>query len=443
MAANYILGRGEELVESRQAPQSKQEKAHPYNLDDAVERLTPQLRNTVAQLAELPPTTKPDGHTVALFTLHPAYLAKSYFPSRIMSEYGFVVVGSRGAVVKPTKWTRKGDPEPSSSVELFVSGHETQFVRLLHDLGSLSDRSALSDDIIKFEAIRYLLPQDRIIGFPPGPTADEVQPCEIVVHDRRDLGRSIMDSLQTWFRDNQAFLDLDRVLSAGSLLFVPGKIPIDELANIGLHSFVRVLRPLPELRPIDPIYREAEDQPRFLVTLPKEPPINADSKVAIVDGGLRNEQTLSKFVGEVHDLGPGNLSVDGANHGHAVLSALLFGPLRSQNSLAPPSCRPSVVQVLGRGDPQDLDLFTALSRIITFVENNDVEYLNLSLGPRLPIEDNEVHVWTAVIDDLVERYNLTITVAVGNDGGAFGGRAWARCESPGDSSPDDSCRRAP
>ncbi len=60
------------------------------------------------------------------------------------------------------------------------------------------------------------------------------------------------------------------------------------------------------------------------------------------------------------------------------------------------------------------------------------EFVNLSIGPDLPIEDHEVHVWTAVLDSLLSDGQTLTTVAVGNDGGKDHESANARVQVPSD-----------
>ena len=49
---------------------------------------------------------------------------------------------------------------------------------------------------------------------------------------------------------------------------------------------------------------------------------------------------------------------------------------------------------------------------------SEVEYdfINLSIGPHLPVEDDEVHAWTAVLDDHFCRTHTLAAIAVGNNG---------------------------
>jgi len=70
------------------------------------------------------------------------------------------------------------------------------------------------------------------------------------------------------------------------------------------------------------------------------------------------------------------------------------------------------------GKDADLEIPDALDRIVGHLDANPhaYRYLNLSLGPCLPVNDDEVTAWTATIDDRFSRLNLVATVAVGNDG---------------------------
>ena len=50
------------------------------------------------------------------------------------------------------------------------------------------------------------------------------------------------------------------------------------------------------------------------------------------------------------------------------------------------------------------------------LRQDDYQFVNLSLGPDLPIEDDEVHVWTASLDEHFSDGRTLVTVAAGNTG---------------------------
>ena len=60
------------------------------------------------------------------------------------------------------------------------------------------------------------------------------------------------------------------------------------------------------------------------------------------------------------------------------------------------------------------------------------QFINLSLGPDLPIEDTDVHAWTSVIDDLLSDGDTLMTVAIGNNGQMDRASGNARVQVPSD-----------
>src|SRR5947209_4358054 len=101
---NYLIGYGERLTEPIPAPLKGGEKAHPYTFDEARKRVARQLVKTVKELDSLPPEACPHDQAVALITVHPAYLAKSYYPNDLFTAIGVHSIGSRQREIKPEKW---------------------------------------------------------------------------------------------------------------------------------------------------------------------------------------------------------------------------------------------------------------------------------------------------------------------------------------------------
>src|SRR5690606_37492403 len=62
------------------------------------------------------------------------------------------------------------------------------------------------------------------------------------------------------------------------------------------------------------------------------------------------------------------------------------------------------------------ELYEVLNRIDDILSEKKYEFINFSIGPCLPIDDDEVHAWTAVIDQYLSTGNIVATIAVGNDG---------------------------
>ncbi|HQN10477.1 MAG TPA: hypothetical protein PK569_23170, partial [Thermoanaerobaculia bacterium] len=106
--ARFLLGHGERLAQRIAAPKSKPSKVHPYSFDEARERLLPQLVEAREEALAAPPLACPGDRTVLALTLHPAYLAKSYFPSIVLDDLGLDAIGSRRRDVVVRAWKKGG-----------------------------------------------------------------------------------------------------------------------------------------------------------------------------------------------------------------------------------------------------------------------------------------------------------------------------------------------
>ena len=79
------------------------------------------------------------------------------------------------------------------------------------------------------------------------------------------------------------------------------------------------------------------------------------------------------------------------------------------------------------------ELYTVLERIQDVLETRPkYDFVNLSLGPDLPVEDNDVHAWTAVLDQLFADGQTLPTIAVGNSGEMDWTSGNARIQTPAD-----------
>lgn len=106
--------------------------------------LTP-IRNIENRLAQIPSEAKPRGEGVFELTLHPTYLAKSYYPANLLSAIGLRDVGSKEKTIVPRKVTEaRLAGKPSLDRITFCrwkcSGN-WQVPRVLDELGNISSRS--------------------------------------------------------------------------------------------------------------------------------------------------------------------------------------------------------------------------------------------------------------------------------------------------------------
>ncbi len=122
-------------------------------------------------------------------------------------------------------------------------------------------------------------------------------------------------------------------------------------------------------------------------------------------------------------------------HGTAVTSALLFGPLQDGANVERPYAKVDHYRVLDADTMKDdqQELYTVLDRIQDIIESRPkYDFVNLSLGPDLPIEDNDVHAWTAVLNQLFSDGLTLPAIAVGNSGELDWSSGNARIQTPAD-----------
>src|SRR3546814_20357022 len=80
----------------------------------------------------IPAEAKPRGESVAKFTLHPTFLAKSHHPNGLLTASGLRCIGSRSTYIVPRRVNKAGmyRTEPIYTAVLYVQGVAVSFSRL-------------------------------------------------------------------------------------------------------------------------------------------------------------------------------------------------------------------------------------------------------------------------------------------------------------------------
>lgn len=419
----YLFGNGESLTEPIQLPTPGAEREAPYSVIEAKRRLLPQARRTLTTLESLPPLACPDGRTVAVLTLHPAYIAKSQYPRPLLNAFNLEHVGSRGRKLKPEKSLRKNPPALENATDIFVAGERDAFRSL-----SASLESDVATDMMKYvvriESISSPNPEERI----KTPIVDDASAFEVVLH-AGNSAKSVLRGFYAYLDELGMVADYDRVRHVQGLSFVPVRGTREQLVSLAQFSFLRAARSMPQIRPIDPVGPVRALQ-QVVPDLPNGGPLDATFRVAIFDGGLSPGHPFGQWATAIETTGVGPPDPGLQKHGEAVTSAFLFGPI-TQNPLQVPPSAVDHYRVLDRAsfDPtgQYIDV---LDRIVDVLERCDYEFVNLSLGPSFPIDDDDVNLWTAKLDEIANRKRALIVSAVGNDG--HRGHGYDRIQAPSD-----------
>jgi hypothetical protein len=427
---NFLIGRGELLTHEIKGPKRKPGKAEVYTFQQAIQRLRPQFQDAAAQLDALPDNACPGDFGVARLTMNPSYIARSFFPVAMLRTVGLESVGSRTVKLTPDGWTKKGDPRECTTTELFVAGKRQAFRNLktwTREVGADSDEAL---DLAHIERFAAFAPEERIVSL--GKKKDRF--FEVGLHLLPDEDRLFVQrAFAKYAKSVEVKVHTDLGFTAGNLWFVPVEGAHDGIEQLAEFVFVRVVRPMPKLRGLRPTQRMAG----VLVgcTLPSEQPLSSEPKVAILDGGLPKHHPIGPWLRSYRLLDEdADDDPNGPEHGLGVTSAFLFGPIQPNTLAGRPFAYVDHLRVLDKdaGTEDPLELYRTLGFIEEVLLSRQYQFVNLSLGPDLPIEDTDVHAWTSVIDDLLSDGDTLMTVAVGNNGEMDRAVGNARVQVPSD-----------
>ncbi|HMI08770.1 MAG TPA: S8 family peptidase [Candidatus Saccharimonadales bacterium] len=385
-------------------------KVAPYTFEESVERLSPELRQATQELIDLPSSAKPNDKTVAAVTLHPSYTAKSYYPDALFNELGLKAIGSKETKIKPDKWTRKEEPKSVRSTTIFVEGNSQAFIDIADKISQLPPESTAAKDLVKIERVQSISQIDRIGGI------DDLQnevDLEVVLHlGDIDMHEAVLSGFQEHLGTLGINVDLEDRLQLDGICFLPLTTDVSKVQALAQFSFLRFVRPMPHMIPV---IRNVPGL-SFEALLPpaSTKPIDPGMRVAVFDGGIPEGTAIEPWVRRFDAEGVGLPEDDLLGHGTAVTGAVLFGPLVQGVAAATPYCYVDHYRVLdGEADDDEL---TVIKRIRRVVENNNYSYINISLGPSIPIDDNQISPWTVILDKLLHQKGILATVATGNEG---------------------------
>lgn len=429
---NFLLGNGHRLTSPVSITKGMEPKDPPYDLASAKSRLESQFADAAASFAKLPDEACPDGYSVGLVTLHPQYTAKSYFPGDLLREARMEAIGSRPARTKPEKWTKQGEPEESPTTELFVAARREDFQRFASGIPGLTKTDRSSRDLFKVESFRAPVAKDRVQKIRKR-AADPM--LEVVLHTSGIPRPSrILEAFEAYAESLGLDPIMERRFDVSGLSFLPLRAARDLIEDLSKFSFLRTIREMPSLRPLRPIIRASAKTRPFPVTLPDADPLDKQLRAAVFDGGISQELHDSGFAVGHDPEGIGSAVEGYVDHGTGVTSAVLFGPLSKDDELAQPYGVVDHYRVLDEDSSKDpLELYDTLNHIKNVLQSRNYQFVNLSIGPALPIEDHDVHAWTAVLDSIFADGETLTTVAVGNEGEQDHESGNARVQVPSDS----------
>lgn len=420
VSPRYLIGQGEKLSEEiSRPPRGMGDKAHPYSFAEARRRLAPQWKTTAKAIEALPRLACPSGEAALEVTLHPSYLAKSYYPSDLIRELGLYHLGSRAVHIVPDRVVaaraeESGKAQPAPV--LYLAGDAERLVRFGNAVAQWAPRDERVEDAFRRIESVATPGRSRLKALSRRFEDRKTLPLEVVLHNPEELANSdVIRTFAKFMKSLDVRLDLDRQRQAGGLAFLPIIAPRDRLDDVLSFSFLRALREAPRIVPFDPVSRSFGRT--FPVVLTDEDAVAPDLSVAIFDGGLPDDHGLDQWV-TLHDAPGIGAPVDAAQqHGLAVTSAFLFGPLSQGQPLSRPYANVDHWRVYGDGDDKnDFEAFDLLDRIEDVLASRRYDFINISLGPDYPLDDDDISPWTARLDQILASGETVATIACGNNG---------------------------
>ena len=429
---NFLLGFGERLTARVEVPSGGGDKRPPYAFATARTQVERWLTTSVASFDALAADATPNDEVVGLLTLHPRYVSKSDFPRDLLEVTGLRTIGSRTERVRPVQWGIEKHPEEAYTEVLYVAGTRSRFRSWQAELPRWSKEHKGAQTLTQVENFSALQATTKLRGFGDESPADGV--LEVVLHNSGD--QRIVEAFAAYVLQHGGEPLRKYRRDIRGLTFFPVRAEFSRAEEIAQYSFVRVARPMPALRPASPVLvRSLATAPQ--ASIPQTGPIDPTVKAVVFDGGMPSlaRAALSRWVRYVEPAGIGQAIPSLEEHGLAVTSALLFGNVSLGEALETPLASVDHVRVLdsetGRsGDVMCLDV---LDRILNHLDANPTyEFVNISLGPRLPIEDDDVTEWTAALDERFAAGRAVATIATGNDGEADAALNLNRLQPPSD-----------
>lgn len=347
----------------------------------------------------LPDAACPKGRAVAMVSMHPKYIARSWFPSKLFSEVSLDAIGSRTRVINSAK-----------TIEFYMDGDRHRFREWLNNI-----RETQTDELLRIDDIRLLPDIENRIRIDPAPIGDSLY-VEAALHLGNQDEDAILNSFSEYLLDLGGGVEIENALDVPGMIFVPIKLPRARMVDVGHFAYLRTLRPLAKLRPL-PVASLLRATTPFKIA--SDLPINPAMRVAVLDGGLPEQHGLPG-VQRYDAIGIGDPVPAAQEHGLAVTATLLWGLLDKYKPLPKPYCSIDHYRIIDeldvRNDRDDYLAYPILKRIKTIVETGSYDIVNLSLGPNYPLDDGEIHPWTSVLDTLAANGRILFCVAAGNNG---------------------------
>lgn len=431
-----IFVNGEDLAQTIDRVSRGGPKYHPQSFEEARDLLVPQLAAVKADVARIPAQMRAE-RVVIEAEVWANYLAISYFPASLVSRLKFKPLGSRVVDDGVYRVPSKGDSVSVTKSYLFsvdAAGLDAM-TEYLSGAGSQRRNKSLDEDLRQFTRIEV---STANVNEPAEDgDAPDLLPFEAVLHPDPDDSslverKNASTVTLTKFVDlveahgGRVHTDLNDVVDG--LTFVALDLPADAVDDVSAFNPLRSLTPTPRIE-----FAEAIDDDTIEEALAGAPVAPGTlPEVVVFDGGVRADASAFRDHVTHIDLTGRGFTPTALAHGSAVTASVLFGELTPAQPLPAAVATVTHYQVVEGPDSGSSEYPWLLSKIREIVERDRPKLVNLSLGPRVPVDDHEPHRWTAVLDKVAQETGTLFITAAGNDGHRNRAANLHRVQVPGD-----------
>ena len=428
---------GERLrIDVEATTQGGGDKFEPQTPQEARALLLPMIESVVRRAATLPSHLRGERVYVEAQLL-PNYLAASHFPDVLLKRVNAVPVGSRAS----TGIYRTKSMEKKAITRRLILAFEDEGLNLFRTLVDRPDRARADQqafkEIRKFETISMAGSDEVVLDRPQVDT--QVVTWEAVLHpsttvrgEPEPLDPATMEKWFTYVESLGGHNYRDYARRVGGLTFAPVALASAQVDQLAQFNPLRALRPMPAIRPRPLLgIRSVSRLAPPLDTQPAE----TRPRVAIFDGGVHpSPSSPGLFPSQSIDCTPEPPDPEYLDHGTGVTGAVMYGLTREDSTVQQPPCPVDSFRVFPAPRiPRDLKGYWLLDQIKKIVVDNGYDIVNLSLGPRLAVDDStEPNRWTSELDQLASEHNVLFVVAAGNDGALNREMGLHRVQVPGD-----------
>ncbi len=412
---NFLLGKGENLTEDLIMDGKPSNKKHPYTFDEAKDRLLLMYSEFISRMEDLPEIACPNNEVVAALVLHPAYLAKSYYPEKLIKTMKATTVGSRPREVILKDSNDQNKSVQKETTQLFLAGNKIGFREFLEMLPELTPDSDIAEEIIEVEDFFLPPPKMKIQRMD---SQENMIKVEAVLHSKEiPPPESLINDFHHYLEHIGINADLSKRIDSKNFSFICVDIPLQKINAVAQFSFLRCVRQMYGFRQPSLLANCCYiPQKKIAPELTPTPVMDDKIKVAVLDGGLPSENALSPWVNFYETSNQMVEESSYTEHGFGVTSALIYGSIDNNKPLDRPYAKVDHYRVIYENSEDDPlhEMYPTIKRIVSVLEKHEYEFVNLSLGPDIPIDDDEVNPWTALIDPLLSDGKTLLTVAAGN-----------------------------